>query len=139
MVSLIDVMPTLLAQGGIAPPAAAQGHDLSPLLCGEAAHAGPDVSFASGVKWNPELHSLRAPDRKLIRDGRTGPSWLFDLTKDPGEQHDLSRARPQELESLGDTLTAHQDALAALPALAPAQGAVSDEMKKRLEALGYAH
>ena len=138
VVSLIDLMPTLLAQGGITPPDAAQGHDFSSLLEGGAGD-GPGVSYAGGVKWSPELHSLRAPDWKLIRDGRAGPTQLFDLTTDPGEQHDVSQARPHELASLEGTLAAHQDALAVLPSLAPAQGEVSDEMKKRLEALGYAH
>jgi len=139
VVSLIDVMPTLLAQGGIDAPAAAQGRDLSPLLRGAGVRGAAGVSFATGVKWRPELHSLRAPGWKLIRDGRSGPAQLFDLTNDPGEQRDASRARPQEIERLEGMLAAHQDALAALPTLAPAQGEVSDEMKKRLEALGYAH
>jgi arylsulfatase A-like enzyme len=136
IVSLIDLMPTLLAQARIPAPSEVQGHDLSPLLRGDAG-SGDSVSFANGVKWDPALHSLRAPGWKLIRDGSSGPASLFDLTVDPGEQHDVAAARPHELEELECTLAAHQQALAALPALQAARGAVSDEMRKRLESLGY--
>jgi len=136
--SLIDLMPTLLARGGVAAPATVQGHDLSPLLDAGAAEAVTDASFASGVKWNPEMRSLRAPDWKLIRDARLGTAQLFDLQKDPHEQSDLAPARPGELERLEAQLAEHQSTLAALPSLAAEQAEVSDEMKKRLEALGYA-
>ena len=55
------------------------------------------------------------------------------------EQKNVASSRPEERARLQQTLDAHRAALAAKPALAQEQGAVSDEMKKRLEALGYAH
>lgn len=138
IVSLIDLMPTLLAQGRIAPPMGLQGRDLSRLLDGAGAGAG-GASFAGGVKWNPELRSLRAPDWKLIADGASGAAQLFDMARDPREQHDVAAQAVAERDRLQAELDAHVRNLASRPALATESGAVSDEMKKRLEALGYAH
>mgnify|MGYP001307795094 CR=1 FL=1 len=139
IVSLVDVMPSVLGQAGIAPPPAAQGRDLSPLLRGADAGPGAGASFAGGVKWNPRMHSLRAPGWKLIADESAPSVEVFDLTADPTEQKNVASSRPEERARLEKTLDAHRSALAAKPALAPEKGAVSDEMKKRLEALGYAH
>lgn len=138
VVSLIDLMPTLLKQGGIAAPVGVQGRDLSPLLAGSGAQPPAGVSFAGGVKWNPAMRSLRSPEWKLIEDGGAGATQLFDVARDPGEQRDLAAARPAERRALAAELAAHQQKLAASPALAREQAEVSDEMKQRLEALGYA-
>lgn len=139
IVSLIDVMPSLLGQAGVAPPPAVQGRDLSPLLAGADGGPGAGQSFASGVKWSPQMHALRAPGWKLIDDGPAAPPEVFDLTADPTEQKNVAAAQPTERARLEQTLDAHRRELAATPALAPEKAAVSDEMKKRLEALGYAH
>ena len=85
------------------------------------------------------MQSLRAPGWKLIEDGSASTVQVFDLTADPTEQKNVASSRPDERARLQKTLAAHRAALAAKPALAQEQGAVSDEMKKRLEALGYAH
>jgi arylsulfatase A-like enzyme len=138
IVSLIDVMPSVLGQAGIAPPAAAQGRDLSPLLAGADGGAGEGASYAGGVKWSPDMRSLRAPGWKLIEDERTHAVAMFDLTADPTEQKDVAAARSGERARLEGTLAAHQRELAAKPSLTPEKATVSDEMKKRLEALGYA-
>ncbi len=138
VVSLIDLMPTLLLRARISPPAAAQGRNLASLLDGDDGGA-TGTSFAGGVKWNPELRSLRAPDWKLIADGTSGSAQLFDLAQDPHEQHDLAATRPSERDALAGRLDAHLRDLAGRPKPSPASGAVSDEMKQRLEALGYAH
>jgi arylsulfatase A-like enzyme len=138
IVSLIDVMPSVLGQAAIAPPATAQGRDLSPLLAGADGGAGKGESFAGGVKWSPEMHSLRAPGWKLIEDGGANAVEIFDLTADPTEQKNVAPARPEEQARLSGELAAHRRELAAKPSLTPEKAAVSDEMKKRLEALGYA-
>lgn len=139
IVSLIDVMPSLLGRAGIAPPSMVQGRDLAPQLAGTDAGPAAGASFAGGVKWNPRMHSLRAPGWKLIDDPRTPSSELFDLAADPTEQKNVAASRPEERARLQGVLDAHARALAAKPALVQEKAAVSDEMKKRLEALGYAH
>jgi len=138
VVSLIDLMPTLLAQGRIAAPMGLQGRDLSPLLDG-GDRGDVGASFAGGVKWNPELRSLRLPDWKLIADGARGEAQVFDLARDPHEQHDVATEKPADRERLQAQLDAHVQDLAARPVLATESGAVSEEMKQRLEALGYAN
>lgn len=137
VVSLIDVMPTLLARAGAAAPPAMQGRDLSPLLDEDEAGTPGGASFASGVKWQPRMRSLRTPEWKLIADGDA--ARLFDVARDPGEQQDLAATRPDERRALVSELEAHERKLGEQPALAREEAPVSDEMKRRLEALGYAH
>lgn len=136
VVSLVDVMPTLLAWAGAPLPAAAQGRDLSPLMRGDEAEERP--SFAGGVKWNPELRSVRTSGWKLIEDGRAGTARLFDLTRDPEERTDVAAAHSEVAARLAGELAEHRRKLAAAPSLAPRKVEVSGEMEKRLEALGYA-
>ncbi|MEW6270922.1 MAG: sulfatase [Thermodesulfobacteriota bacterium] len=136
VVSLVDLMPTLLARAGAPAPPPTQGRDLSPLLEG-ADSAGPGTTFAGAVKWNPEMRSVRTAAAKLIRDGRAGAAQAFDLTRDPGEQHDVAREEPQLVAELEASLAEHRRALAAQPALAPEQVEISGETRERLEALGY--
>src|SRR5690606_40247038 len=104
VVSLIDVMPTLLARAGAAAPPAMQGRDLSPLLDEDEAGTPGGASFASGVKWQPRMRSLRTPEWKLIADGDA--ARLFDVARDPGEQQDLAATRPDERRALVSELEA---------------------------------
>ncbi|HEY8516331.1 MAG TPA: sulfatase [Candidatus Binatia bacterium] len=136
VVSLIDVMPTLLAKASAAAPSAMQGRDLSPLLEGGKGDAAA-ATFAGGVKWKPEMRSVRTATAKLIRDPSAGLTQAYDLAHDPGEKHDVSRAQPQLVAELERTLDEHRRALAARPALSPQKVEISDETRERLEALGY--
>jgi hypothetical protein len=43
---------------------------------------------------------------KLIRDGDTGASVLYDLSADPGEKSDASGARPEQARDLQRRLSA---------------------------------
>ncbi len=137
VVSLVDVMPTLLAWAGVPVPASAQGRDLTPVMRGDATEERP--TFAGGVKWNPELRSVRTAEWKLIEDGRSGTARLFDLARDPEERTDVAATRPDVATELASKLAEHRRKLAAAPSLAPAKVEVSGDMQKRLEALGYAH
>lgn len=139
VVSLVDVMPTLLALAGAPPAEGAQGRDLSPLLVGEEM-AAASASFATAVKWKPGLHSARTQRYKLIQDVNKEMNnrndELFDLREDPNEQHPVSHAPPALAETAA-VLNRHFADNANHVALKPGTVEVSPEAEERLRALGY--
>lgn len=101
--TVMDLAPTLLVRAGLAPRERSRldGRSLDPLLTdhAEAVH-GPDRVTG----W--ELFGRRA-----IRVGDWKALWLyepyglgrwqlFDLSRDPGERHDLASANPERLHAL---------------------------------------
>jgi arylsulfatase A-like enzyme len=103
-VRLMDLAPTLLGLAGVAPPPdfgfrpldASYGcADLSPYVAGVRPRRGvPELPAFSDIQSIlGHQRSLRTPAAKLIRYDRPRRGHLatevFDLTKDPGEQHNL--------------------------------------------------
>jgi arylsulfatase A-like enzyme len=136
-VSLIDLMPTLLSITGVSPPPRLQGRDLSGLLLGKAAPDASSTTLAAGVKWQPDLRSLRSGPHKLIVDLATGEAQLYDLDTDPTEQRNLADTRPELLDQLKAELASRLREVAATPSLTPESVEVGDELRQQLEALGY--
>lgn len=75
------------------------------------------------------------PRYKLIRDDVTGTVELYDVARDPGEQHDLAARRPGLVRSMSGALEAH--IAASPPAPRPADRALGERELRELEALGY--
>lgn len=96
-VSLVDVVPTALAQLGLDPPRGIDGVDLSPAFAAEDRDLAARPLFAEADRGDAEDDRKRA-----VRDGRfklhfdrvTGATALFDLTADPAEQTDLHAREP---------------------------------------------
>lgn len=136
MVSLLDVVPTVLERVGLAPPSPLDGRSLLATL-----RAGRDEAAGAGEEPVLGLHTashdgtlsmrgVRAPARKLLRDDRNGTVELYDLQADPAERRNLApAAHDQRLEQ----------ALAALGAAAPSVAAPEPdpETVEALKALGY--
>jgi arylsulfatase A-like enzyme len=93
----IDLLPTLTEMCGV--PAAKgkplDGVSLAPLLLGRG-EAWPDRMIFS--HWNGNV-SVRTQQYRLDAAGK-----LFDLTKDPGQQHDLTRDEPQTATRLTEAV-----------------------------------
>lgn len=91
-VSLLDVAPTVAGAFGIAgdgrPPF--RGRNL--LRCALGAPCGGDL-LARSAGPRPQ-YALMDGDRKYIFNSRYGGEELYDLGRDPGEQHDLAAAQP---------------------------------------------
>jgi len=135
VVSLIDLMPTLLGMAGAPSPPGIAGHDLGAVLAG-GDRDGPGAAYASGVKWRPDVMAVRTREGKLIRAG-SGATVVFDLAADPGERRaspGVSAPRAAELAAL---LDAHRAALAAGPSLRRRTGAMAPGTRDKLRALGY--
>lgn len=99
--SLRDLAPTVLALLGLAPDPLHEGHSLLE------PRSPPVVSFTDHRALQFAVHaSDAAGDWKLVLDRDANRPELYDLTKDPGEQHDLAAREPKVTTRLTRFLTA---------------------------------
>jgi arylsulfatase A-like enzyme len=98
-VSLVDLFPTIAELAGADAPAGLQGRSLVPLLRGEAGDAQRPILMELDPP-KPDAKAWRRGRYKIIRtaDERAPGRFaveLYDLSADPGEHVDLSRAEPE--------------------------------------------
>jgi arylsulfatase A-like enzyme len=141
IVTLLDVMPTILALAGVPVPAGLEGRSLA-TTSGDPSGSddldGPAV-LASTALERRGLHAVRVGRYKLIVDLEGSEEHLFDLAHDPGEHQELATSRPEIARALRARLTQRLTDLAAPPALERRTLPVDDTTKDRLRALGYVH
>jgi arylsulfatase A-like enzyme/predicted Zn-dependent protease len=134
-VRVVDVMPTLLDLSGIEIPADVQGTTLRPALAGQ-----PVELLALTETWYPRYH-YGWSELTAVRDGQfkfilAPRRELYDLTKDPKEQHNIAEADPARADGFERGLrallsgTARSDAVSKPRAVAP-------DVEQRLRPLGY--
>jgi len=97
----IDLFPTLLQLAGAPIPAQAQGASLLPLLDGSESGAS---RAAFSAMPDDVFTSITSEDWRLIRNNASGTQRLFNLSADPGEQHDLLATQTEQAASLGARL-----------------------------------
>ncbi|MEE9503136.1 MAG: sulfatase-like hydrolase/transferase [Candidatus Aminicenantaceae bacterium] len=137
VVSLVDIMPTILEMDDEAIPAQIQGQSLLPLFLNGAEN---EERFAYAETYYPRLH-YGWSDLKSIQEGRykliIAPELeLYDLIDDPKEQKNLVSAFPDETRRLMRTAEEFiEDST---------QGAfdidyhnIDEETRQKLAALGY--
>jgi arylsulfatase A-like enzyme len=89
-----DLAPTFLDLAGLPVPDSMQGRSLAPLLRGESP-AGWPTTFYYRYYHSPGHHNtaahlgVRTASHKLIHYWEKNDYEMFDLTKDPTEQHNL--------------------------------------------------
>jgi arylsulfatase A-like enzyme len=136
-VSVVDVMPTVLALLGVKAPAA-DGQDLTPLLVMASPEDPTERSIYveseyghHSLGWAP-LYGVRRGRYKLVDAPR---SELYDLERDPAELTDLAPSEPAVKTVLAEELERFMPAGETERASRPA---VLDEVSRQaLEALGY--
>ncbi|SFS06551.1 Arylsulfatase A [Halomicrobium zhouii] len=131
-VSLIDVPPTLYDLLGVETPAAVQGHSLKPLMDGDEREEGVVICTASGG----EMLATRTPEWKLLWDREQDTVELYHLVDDPGETVDVSGENHEVVERFRNLLEDHIAEARATDTDLP-DVEESDEVKQRLEDLGY--
>jgi hypothetical protein len=105
-VSLLDLYPTILDLYGVDTPGHVLGQSLAPLL------AGGDEPLVRPIVAEARLkRALITRDlRKIIHDPRSGTVEIYDLRRDPGEEHNLFLEDDQTSQELLDTVSAYFDA-----------------------------
>ncbi len=137
-VSLIDLMPTILAAAGLETPAQVQGRSLLPSLQGK---PGEPNRSLYGETFLPRLHfnwsELRGVENAKYHFIDAPRPELYDLKNDPGETHDLfseKKAVAAEMRAkLADLIRDYsaEKEMAEKTGLDPA-------LMERLKSLGYA-
>jgi arylsulfatase A-like enzyme/Flp pilus assembly protein TadD len=137
-VSLVDLMPTVLAATGLDIPSQVQGRSLLSSLRGEKSDRD---RILYGETFLPRLHfnwsELRGAENAKYHFIDAPRSELYDLTKDPGELHNLfpeKKAVGEEMRAKLMSLIREYSAgkeLAEKTSLDPA-------LMERLKSLGYA-
>jgi arylsulfatase A-like enzyme len=131
-VSLVDVAPAVLARVGTASPEGLDGVDLGidardlgeRYLFSEADHNNVEHNITRAVRHrNFKLHFNR-----LSREYR-----LFDLSRDPGEEHDLSAADADAVAALSRRL----ETFMAMKGVEAPVRTLSEEEIEKLRSLGY--
>ena len=134
-VSLVDVVPTLLALLRVAPQPGLDGVDLQPFWKAPGAPPGARWLLAAGGPGRTidAIRSVRDGRHKLVLYTGSGRRELYDLIADPDEQENLIGMRP-EVES---RLSRELSRVVASERDAPDAPAISGEVRRRLEQLGY--
>ena len=136
-VELVDVMPTLLDCVGVPPAPRMQGRDLTALLRGESLPDKKDVVFATATQRTPALHAARTEYYKILYNTKNRGYWLFDLRRDPGEQHNVADLRLEAGRKLLARLLQHLEQSLAGGRLDGGTTAIPEDVRERLESLGY--
>lgn len=137
VVSLIDVMPTVLEMAGLARPSEVQGQSLVPLFF----HPGRRAArFAYSETYYPRFH-FGWSELRSLQDGRhkliiAPDPELYDLAADAEEANDLAPAGGATLAALraeADRFTRERSR----NALQLDVRKIDEETRERLAALGY--
>ncbi len=107
MVTLVDVLPTILETLGLPEAEGISGRSLYPVMRGASA-SHRDAVMLSEATWQAS-RAVRTPEWKYIRFlqttiyGRDGVE-LYDVVADPDEQHNVADEHPEVVAELGKRL-----------------------------------
>ena len=116
----MEIFPTLCAAAGVRPPRGVvlDGFDMTAVLAGSAGHdqarlrrAGKQKSPRKEMFWQRRADkAARVGNFKWVESSRG--SGLFDLSRDVGEQHDLSKEKPDVLSKVKSRFAAWKKRMA---------------------------
>jgi arylsulfatase A-like enzyme len=144
VVQLIDIAPTIVDAAGLATPAEFEGRSLLPIVRDQQVPALP--TFSSVRRWNRKI-AVRTATHKLIYTYDTKvnefgvpivPGFeLYDVTRDPGEQHDQAAASPELRNALQALLFDWLNNEKNVPPEPVDVLPLTEQEEKRLRSLGY--
>ena len=139
-VSLVDLMPTILGAVGVGVPSQVQGRSLLPELQDHDDPAARD-RVLYGETFLPRIHfnwsELRGSENAKYHFIDAPRPELYDLTKDPGEVHNLFTDKSAVAEEMRAKLNGMIRDYSAGKEMAEKTG-LDPALMERLKALGYA-
>ena len=133
-----DVVPTILEALGLPLPAGVEGRSFLASIHGDAPPGGDEEAYSWLDEFGVRASSVTTPAWHLIvAQAPTAERNLYDRRADPGERRDLEPDRPVRAGFLETRLRIAERPRAGT--LHPAEGAMNAELRRRLQALGYAH
>ncbi|MCB9916328.1 MAG: sulfatase [Planctomycetes bacterium] len=138
LVSAVDLVPTLaeLLDLGV-PDAELPGRSLVPLLRGARGAAAAYAQANSAPDEHARFRSVREGRWRLVAQVNGPRRWLYDLERDPGEEHDLAASQPVEVARLEALLEERAARDEATRRRHPAGAAPALHDARDLRALGY--
>jgi arylsulfatase A-like enzyme/Tfp pilus assembly protein PilF len=140
-VGLSEIAPTILRAVGLTPPAAMTGRDLLRLPADATSVTAGQTRPTNGVDLYSETEYPRAAGwspLQALTDGRWktiiagSATEIYDLSRDPGEEHDLSALQA----AAAAAMRGRADAIHSSGG-ADGRRVISAETQERLRALGY--
>jgi arylsulfatase A-like enzyme len=140
-VPMLDLLPTLVDVAGAPMPDLVHGESLVPVLAGG---EPAERTFYTQNRANRTLNEQDALFQgytKLIYTPLLDRTELYDLSADPGEQHDLAAAEPERASTLRKELRTWQKAILKAWQEIPKSGVAAEEVdeatKDALKKIGY--
>jgi arylsulfatase A-like enzyme len=134
-VMALDIAPTLLGLLGRPAPPSWQGRDLSGCLLGRA-RCEPRPAYAL-QRAEVDRIAMRLRPYQITCEVTGAACELYDLESDPGQLHDVCAAQGARCAELRDRVLAWNAAQPARAFDAERTGALSEETRAALRALGY--
>jgi len=131
---LLDLSPTILGLLGLDPQESHQGDRMIPALTGS-----EEVELKPSFAETYSLKSIRQGNWKLILNNMTGMKQLFDLEKDPKEQHSLLDVHPEIVKALEAEFHKTYGVLenTEIDVDKAAEDVTDPKLREQLKALGY--
>ncbi len=139
IVSLVDVMPSILEAVKIPIPTQVQGHSMLPFIAGK--HADDEARALYAESFLPRLHfnwsELRGAETRNYHFIDAPSPELYNLITDPGESHNLISEKKAVAQEMQGKLTGLIQQYSAEKEMAVKTG-LDPSLMERLKSLGYA-
>jgi len=108
-VEIRDILPTFLDVAGQTAPGQLDGRSLLPLLRGQTDTWRSAIDLEHSICYAPSNNYSALTDgrQKYIYHAQFGEEQLFDLTEDPGEEHDLATEKKSLAREWRQRMVAH--------------------------------
>lgn len=107
LMSLSDLMPTLLDLANVEVPAGLDGISYADMLRGENSEPSREFLHGEHVVFGQSLQWIITASHKYVWWSESGTEQLFNLTSDPDEKNDLLRETGEALLSKLDSASLH--------------------------------
>ena len=137
VVSLLDVMPTILGASSLPIPDEAQGSDRSRWLSDTPRDRERTIAVGTGIMNRPAVHSLRTDRFHLLWDTSSDEIELFDTETDPDESVNVASEQAELAARLKQLLRSQLAQVDSAGTLESEVVPIPDDLRDRLRGLGY--